>query len=276
MQETTRESPDNQTAPPQQPQVSITLPAAQPLVTYALSSILVVVFVIQLGLAQTYYPDDPVLNWGVLDFYSVLHGDYYRLFTALFLHAGVVHIGFNAYALYVFGRTIERFFGHTRFALLYFLGGLCASLTSFIFSRGASLGASGAIMAIFGAEMVFLYQNRQLFGQERANRQLRALGLNALLIFGLGVYSNLAPGGVGGLRIDNWGHLGGFAAGLALSWFIAPRFEVRPVPASGIEPSAYQLADTNPLIKNWVIPAGFAVGLVVVFVVALKALSVYG
>src|SRR5262249_827736 len=138
--------------------------------------ILVVIFVIQLGLAQTYYPDDPVLNWGKLYFYNVLHGEYYRLLSAMFLHAGVAHIGFNAYALSVVGRTIERFFGHVRFAVLYFLGGLSASLTSFAFSRGASVGASGAIMAIFAAEMVFLYQNRQIFGQERTNRQLRSLG----------------------------------------------------------------------------------------------------
>src|SRR5260221_8917525 len=123
-----------------QRQVSIALPATKPQVTYALLAVILVVFVLQLGLAQAYYPDEPVLNWGVLDFYSVLHGDFYRLFTALFLHAGALHIGFNAYALWVFGRTIERFFGHVRFALLYFLGGLCASLTSFAFSRGASLG----------------------------------------------------------------------------------------------------------------------------------------
>src|SRR5579859_6708292 len=176
---------DNPVQQAEQRQVSIALPATRPLVTYALLAAIVFVFLIQLGLAQTYYPDDPVLNWGVLDFYSVLHGEYYRLFTALFLHAGTLHLGFNAYALWVFGRTIERFFGHVRFALLYFLGGLCASLTSFAFSRGASLGASGAIMAIFGAEMIFLYQNRRLFGQERTNKQLMALGLNALIIFGM-------------------------------------------------------------------------------------------
>lgn len=276
MQETPRESPNNQTAPPGQRQVNIALPATKPTVTYALLAILIVIFVIQLGLAQTYYPDDPVLNWGVLYYYNILHGEYYRLISAMFLHEGVIHIGFNGYALYVFGRTIERFFGHVRFALLYFLGGLCASLTSFAFSRVPSLGASGAIMAIFAAEMVFLYQNRRLFGQERTNRQLTSLGFNALLIFGIGVYSNIAPGGFAGMSIDNWGHLGGFLSGLALSWFIAPRLEVRAVPASGMEPSVYQLADTNPLDKTWIAPAVFAVGLVVAFVIALKALSVYG
>src|SRR5258708_36948653 len=95
----------------------------------------------------------------------------------------MIHIGFNGYALWPVGRLIEIFFGHARFALIYLLGGLCGSGTSFIFSRGASLGASGAIMAIFGAEMVFLYQNRRLLGGKRGNFTITAAVGDAVVIF---------------------------------------------------------------------------------------------
>src|SRR5690606_30425031 len=112
----------------------------------------------------------------------LVQGQYHRLFTAMFLHAGLLHIFFNMYALYLFGSILEPLFGHLRFIIIYLLGGLTGSVLSVVLGdpnppfaqmvfAGASVGASGAVFAIFGAEMVFIYRHRALLG-ERGRAQL--------------------------------------------------------------------------------------------------------
>ena len=88
---------------------------------------------------------------GALQPLAIASGQYWRLFSAMFLHAGILHIGFNAYALYLFGSMIESNLGKTRFALIYFVTGFLASATSYAFGPVGSIavGASGAIFGIF-------------------------------------------------------------------------------------------------------------------------------
>jgi len=263
-----------------QPQASIpqprqvALPDTRPIVTYALLVILGAVFLLQLTLHQLQYPADPLLDWGALDFQRVLQGEYYRMFTAMFLHLDQFHIIFNGIALWSIGRSVETFFGHTRFILVYFLGGLAASLLSFSLTQGISVGASGAIFAIFGAEMVLLYRNRKLFGAS-AQRGLRSLAFLAVLNLGLGLYSQLAPGGIGGAIIDNWAHVGGFIGGIILSWFIGPRLIVQALPA--YEPLAatvpYRLKDTVVPDTVWAVSGVFGLSLLAIFVFVLNILA---
>jgi hypothetical protein len=92
------------------------------------------------------------------------------------------------------------------------------------------VGASGALFAIFGAEMVFLYRNRAMFGQF-ARRRLQTLFYLLVL--------NLLIGVVGSSLIDNWAHVGGFLGGLGLAWLIGPRFKAAPpVPDTNGEPGS--------------------------------------
>ncbi len=257
----------------QQRTVSLALPTSKPTVTMILLAIIVILFAAPLLATGRYSPDNALLQWGALIFDNVLHGEYYRLFTSIFLHLDILHIGFNAYALYYFGRAVEQTFGHVRFALIYFLGGLTGSVASFALSRGASVGASGAIFAIFGAEMVFLYKNRSLFGK-RANSQLQSLVVVALLNLGIGVYSQLAPNGINGAVIDNWGHIGGFAAGILLAWFIAPTYEIKAEPSvDPLAPANLHVVDISSPSKTWVVCGLYAVGLLLTFVVLLNVLQ---
>jgi rhomboid protease GluP len=185
-----------------------------------------------------------VYSWGASNHTAVLqHGEYYRLITAMFLHGGLPHVLFNMYALYIIGQTVERFFGTTRFLLIYFLGGLGGSVLSVLLNPPAvtSVGASGAVFAIFGAEMIFLYRHRQLLGPA-ATFQLRQLLVIAGINFVYGIATSLAPGD--GVRIDNWGHVGGWLGGLALAWIIGPMLVVRPHPQ---EPGTMVGEDINPL-----------------------------
>ena len=102
------------------------------------------------------------------------------------------------------GTSLERYFGHRRFLLLYVLGAFAGNVASFLFTTGFSVGASTAIFGLIGAEGVFLYQNRKLFGSEAR----RALG-NVIFVAAINLFI------IGSLPyIDNWGHIGGLIGGL--------------------------------------------------------------
>jgi membrane associated rhomboid family serine protease len=154
-------------------------------------------------------------------------GEWYRLITAMFLHAGLWHIGFNMYALYLFGPTIEQAFGTRRFVAMYFVAGLAGSAASFAFPPHVpSLGASGAIFGILGVMLVYLYNRRT---QTFIGHYLRnLLGLLAI---------NFAIGFLPGLNIDWVAHLGGLIGGMALGY----GFD-RGVGAAAKSPPALQLA----------------------------------
>ena len=242
------------------------LPLVPPRVTLALLAINVGVFALGTLLPVV---GRQLFQYGASRSYEVLvQGEVQRLFTAMFLHAGMMHLFFNMYALYIIGRGVEGLCGHARFLLIYLLGGLTGSLLSVALGStdpwlsAPSVGASGAVFAIFGAEMVWLFRHRPLLGAA-AGRQLRSLlmllGVN--LAFGL-----LSSVGAAGIRIDNWAHLGGLAGGLALTWVIGPIFQPQPHPA---QPGVLQLRDSNPLRAGLWLVALYAIGYVALVTVLL-------
>jgi membrane associated rhomboid family serine protease len=100
-------------------------------------------------------------------------GEWYRGFTSMFLHADLLHILFNMYALWLFGPVLERRFGSVPFALLYVASGLGGSALFFLAGdpRSSAVGASGAIFGLFGALLAASYRQRHtpagrvVFGQ---------------------------------------------------------------------------------------------------------------
>ncbi|MCS6870258.1 MAG: rhomboid family intramembrane serine protease [Anaerolineae bacterium] len=244
------------------------LPTHRPVLTYVLLTVIISIFVLQAVYAQINFPrPEPITAWGALNYARVVFaGEHYRLFTAMFLHAGEVHLLFNGLALWVFGRTVESVFGTARFALIYFLGGLTGSLASLFFTRGLSVGASGAIFAIFGAEMVFLYRNRALLGSA-AREQLQSLITLALLNFGLGIFTQIAPTAI---SIDNWAHGGGFLGGVILTWLIGAHYRLKPDTSLFF---SVRLVDDGRLSKTWYFAALYAAGLAFLTVYVLNVLS---
>jgi membrane associated rhomboid family serine protease len=135
---------------------------------------------------------------------GVAAGQYWRLFTSMFLHANLVHIGLNAYALFLFGHVIEQELGRVRFAVIYLTTGLFASAVSFAFAPPVQvgIGASGAIFGLFGAFFAYNYRRRhQALAAARIRQMVFLLVIN--LVLGLSI-----PG------IDWHAHAGGFVAGL--------------------------------------------------------------
>ncbi|MFL7890791.1 MAG: rhomboid family intramembrane serine protease [Anaerolineales bacterium] len=190
--------------------VAVTPPHNRPVVTYTLLVITIIIFLLQ-SAGEYIFGYDLVANLGMKVNELILNGQYWRFITPIFLHGSILHVGFNMYALYIFGPGLERYYGHWRFLLLFFLGGFAGNVFSFVFSSAPSLGSSTAIFGLLAAEGVFLYQNQKLFG----GTARRALN-NLILIAVVNLIIGLSPG------IDNWGHMGGLLGGTIFAFFGGP------------------------------------------------------
>jgi membrane associated rhomboid family serine protease len=141
---------------------------------------------------------------------------WWRLLTSGFLHADIIHIAFNLYAFYNLGLLTERFLGTRRFLATYGLSLVGCSVLVTLFSdlRTLTVGASGAIMGVLGAMVIFFWKYRdQLLGGRGFLNQLIRM---ALINIGIG----LLPG------ISWWGHLGGFLAGMASGLVLLPQYQI--------------------------------------------------
>lgn len=135
-------------------------------------------------------------------------GDWYRLVTAMFLHANLLHLAFNMLALYWLGTVVEQALGTWRYLLLYFVSGIAGSAGALLFSSpfAVTVGASGAIFGIMGALLVLEYRATGSF----AGQALGLIVINLALTFAI---PNISKGGhVGGL-------VGGILATFALMHF---------------------------------------------------------
>ena len=81
-------------------------------------------------------------------------GDYWRLITSGFMHAGLIHLGLNMYILYWLGTMLEPVLGHVRFVALYFASLLSGSFGALLWPTSATVGASGAVFGLMGAAFV--------------------------------------------------------------------------------------------------------------------------
>ncbi len=98
------------------------------------------------------------IDSGCMDPAKIAAGEYYRLFTPMFLHAGIDHIFSNLILLYLLGEVIESKIGSVKFAILYFLSGIFGNVVSYFYSsatRGyTAIGASGAVFGLIGIFIV--------------------------------------------------------------------------------------------------------------------------
>lgn len=164
-------------------------------------------------------PTCSLANWvyqsGVLNDLVIKKGEYWRLITYLFLHAGILHISLNMLGLHAFGRIAENIFGSTRFLAIYFVGGILSGVSHLLLSPGiAAVGASGAILAIYGAVGVGIYKlKRVLPGPLRKRYLAMMIGFAAAQL----VLDHFVP------KIAAFAHMGGLIAGIALGFVTSTR-----------------------------------------------------
>ncbi len=150
-------------------------------------------------------------QWGPL----VTNGEWYRIVTAMFVHAGWLHLLFNMYALYYLGLLVENIYGSSKFLVVYFVSGVVGNLLSQLFYYSVpSVGASGAIFGLVGLLLAATY-----FRKDFPSTLKRSLLISLLPM----VIFNIAYGFIPGTDINNAAHLGGFATGLVLGYFIPAR-----------------------------------------------------
>ncbi len=139
----------------------------------------------------------------------LLAGRYETLITSMFLHANILHIGLNMYALYILGKVVELSVGKWKYLLMYFASGIVGNiLSAFLDMRAVGVGASGAIMGLLGYMVAMEYR---MTGKLSASTVFIAL----FVIFG-GFSAN----------VDIWAHAGGFIVGLI--WGLMRRFRPKP------------------------------------------------
>jgi membrane associated rhomboid family serine protease len=181
-------------------------------VTKALLVAIAIPFVIEIVVGGPRALFDPsaqlLFDLGAMAPPAVAEGQFWRLFTAMFLHAGLLHVALNAYFFWLFGRVVESVFGRTWMLLIFLVSGFLASVASYAFGPVLALavGASGAISGVFGAFIAYNYRRRHLAANAANLRMaLTVIVLNAFIAV---VYTS----------IDWRAHVGGLVAGFALGY----------------------------------------------------------
>ena len=149
-------------------------------------------------------------------------GEWWRLITAMFLHSGFIHIANNMVALFFIGAIVERYFGHIRYIIMYFISGVSGFLLSYVGHSDDSVcvGASGAIFGMFAAVLIIM-----IFNGQAEYISWKMLILFILLQFAEPLFESAVYGknGITNVfdstfsNVDVYGHIGGFAAGAVMS-----------------------------------------------------------
>lgn len=166
----------------------------------------------------------------------IIYGEWWRLVTPIFLHAGLLHIGMNMWCLIDLGPAVESLFSTTKFIVFFLVTGVIGFLFSFVWSPyGISIGASGSVLGLIGVLLGATYHHGTI-GREYRSQLWRWL----IFIAVLGMFS----------ATDNAAHLGGLVSGAALGYFV-PQGE----PDSRASENAWNILATVSIL---VIAASFA------------------
>ena len=176
-----------------------------PIITYVIMIMCLIAFLSMYIFGKGSEDITTLLKFGANVDVLTKNGEYYRLFTCMFLHIGIMHIILNMYSLYVIGPQIESFFGKAKFLFIYLFSGISGSILSIAFSHNVvSAGASGAIFGLLGSALYFGYYYRAYLGNVIKSQILPIIILNLVIGF-------LSTG------IDNAAHIGGLLGGIIAS-----------------------------------------------------------
>lgn len=151
----------------------------------------------------------PIIAGFVKPFFA--EGQYWRILTGATLHAGILHLFFNSYALFSFGRLIETLANRAHLAIVFLLAAIGGGVLSFIFlPEGKSVGASGGIVGLLGYMTIYSFKRRKLLPEGFLKNMLINIGLMAFI------------GYIGREYIDNFAHLGGLIVGAVYAFLQVP------------------------------------------------------
>lgn len=189
-----------------------------PRVTYVLLAMNVLVFIVMVvsgvGLLNPEAAD--LARWGANFPPATMGGAWWRLFTATFIHIGLIHLAFNLYVLWGGGLQMERLLGPVGFSITYLLAGLAGSVATLVFHpRAVGAGASGAIFGLYGALLAFLVRDRATIPRPVFVDYRK----NTLVFLGYNLIFSLKPG------VDLSAHFGGLVMGFACGWPLCRKYQ---------------------------------------------------
>ncbi len=177
----------------------------KPIITYSLIFICVLVFILMYVLGNGSTDNYTLLVFGANVDTLTKNGDYYRLFTSMFLHIGILHLLCNMYSLYIIGKEVENVFGKVKYLIIYLLSGIAGSILSLAFNHNTiCAGASGAIFGLLGALLYFGYYYRTYLGATLTRSIIPVIVLNLII-------------GFTSSGIDNAAHIGGLVGGILIA-----------------------------------------------------------
>ena len=177
----------------------------KPIVTYSLIFICILVFILMYVLGNGSTDNYTLLVFGANVDTLTKNGDYYRLFTSMFLHIGILHLLCNMYSLYIIGKEVENVFGKVKYLIIYLLSGIAGSILSLAFNHNTiCAGASGAIFGLLGALLYFGYYYRTYLGATLTRSIIPVIVLNLII-------------GFTSSGIDNAAHIGGLVGGILIA-----------------------------------------------------------
>jgi len=189
-------------------------------ITYSLIAINILGYILSAFLSQSLIDMDieVLVDMGALfGPMTVLDGEWWRLFTAMFLHGGMTHLLMNMFSLYLIGRGVEQYFNTTSYLSIYLFSGLLGGLASlYMHPASVGVGASGAIFGIFGAMGGFFIAHRdKIEAHTKAFMKDFAIIIGINLVIGFSIPSVDVSAHVGGLVI---GFIGGYVISKNPKW----------------------------------------------------------
>ena len=179
----------------------------QPIVTYIIMAICIILFIL-MELSGGSTNSQTLLKYGANLDVLVKNGEYYRLFTCIFLHIGIMHLLCNMYSLYIIGREVENLFGKIKYIIIIILSGIFGSIMSLAFTHNTiSAGASGAIFGLLGALLYFGMHYRTYLGEAIKRSIIPIIVVNLIIGF-------FAEG------IDLAAHIGGLVGGVLVAMMV--------------------------------------------------------
>jgi membrane associated rhomboid family serine protease len=191
-------------------------------VTYAIITINLLIYAILALLSQSLdISMDVLVKAGAQQTqYIEATGQYWRIFTAMFLHVSLLHVGVNMLSLFFIGRIVESFYGKWRYLFIYLASGIVGGVAMFFLQPDVwAVGASGAIFGVFGALGVFYVADRRALGSYGAG----AIA-NWLFWLALNLVIGFSDPNIG--IID---HIGGLIAGIVLASLLVPRLRGKSI-----------------------------------------------
>lgn len=158
------------------------------------------------------FSGDILVRLGSNYFTNVTDGEWWRLFSAGFLHANFMHLASNMLGIYIFGRLVENFFGAKKFIIIYLGSILIGNALSYAMLTPHGVGSSTGVFGLLGIHLYLFILNRDAY--------LKSFGKDIFVLIVINIFISIAYP-----SIDLWGHVGGLLGGFTLAFALGHRHD---------------------------------------------------